>query len=195
MRAAGCPVLFLGSLFERPEVKDLLSLLSLLVDGRAMGLLRVGRLPEFQMSLSDVAAVINQLREINGADSAWLRDLDRLPVSPEAKVALHRLAVALDGFDETSSPWHLIAKFLLDRTQIAARIAVAGSIAERSQGLALWQFLNFLRFQPADTGLPTRRLLERVRRLVRIGDDRDLRQLLQAALHLNAVRLMDDSRI
>jgi superfamily I DNA/RNA helicase/Zn-dependent peptidase ImmA (M78 family) len=186
----GIPVLFLGSLFERPEVKDLLSLLSLLVDGRAMGLLRVGRFPEFQMSLGDVAAMIGHLREIQSTDSIWLKELDRLPVSPEARVALQRLAVALDGFDETSSPWHLIAKFLLDRTQIAARIAVAGSISERSQGLALWQFLNFLRVQPADAGLPIRRLLDRIRRLVRIGDDRDLRQIPQAALHLNAVRLM-----
>ena len=186
----GIPVLFLGSLFERPEVKDLLSLLSLLVDGRAMGLLRVGRLPEFQMSLGDVAAVISHLREIQSTDSIWLNELDRLPVSPEARSALQCLAEALDGFDETSSPWRLIAEILLNRTQIAARIAGADSIAERSQGLALWQFLNFLRVQPADAGLPIHRLLERVRRLVRIGDDRDLRQLPQAAQHLNAVRLM-----
>ncbi len=34
------PVLFLGSLFERPEIKDLLAWLSLLVDRRAMGLAR-----------------------------------------------------------------------------------------------------------------------------------------------------------
>ena len=36
----GIPVLYLGNLFERPEIKDLLSLLSLLVDRRAMGLVR-----------------------------------------------------------------------------------------------------------------------------------------------------------
>ncbi len=37
----GVPVLFLGSLFERAEVKDLLALLSVLVDRRAMGLVRI----------------------------------------------------------------------------------------------------------------------------------------------------------
>lgn len=37
----GVPVLFLGSLFERGEVKDLLALLSLLVDRRAMGFVRI----------------------------------------------------------------------------------------------------------------------------------------------------------
>ena len=35
-----------------------------------------------------------------------------------------------------------------------------------------------------------RRVLDRVRRLVRLGDDRDLRQLPAAAQHLDAVRLM-----
>ncbi|GAA3268818.1 hypothetical protein GCM10020258_40700 [Sphingomonas yabuuchiae] len=41
----GIPVLYLGNLFERPEIKDLLSLLSLLVDRRAMGLVRKPTLP------------------------------------------------------------------------------------------------------------------------------------------------------
>ncbi|MFX9688388.1 3'-5' exonuclease, partial [Acinetobacter baumannii] len=42
----------------------------------------------------------------------------------------------------------------------------------------------------AGRGLPITRLLDRVRRLVRLGDDRDLRQLPAAAQHLDAVRLM-----
>ena len=50
--------------------------------------------------------------------------------------------------------------------------------------------MNFLRVQPAGRGLPVRRLLDRARRLVRIGDDRDLRQLPAAAQSLDAVRLM-----
>lgn len=37
----GIPVLYLGSLFERPEIKDLLCLLSVVVDRRAMGLVRI----------------------------------------------------------------------------------------------------------------------------------------------------------
>ena len=38
-------MLFLGSLFERPEVKDMLALLSLLTDKRAMGLVRIATWP------------------------------------------------------------------------------------------------------------------------------------------------------
>ena len=43
------PVLFLGSLFERPEIKDVLSLLSLLTDRRAKGLVRIACWPEFDI--------------------------------------------------------------------------------------------------------------------------------------------------
>jgi superfamily I DNA/RNA helicase len=76
------------------------------------------------------------------------------------------------------------------RTQIAAQIAVSDNISHRSRGIALWQFMNFTRTQPSGQGLPIRRLLDRVRRLVRLGDDRDLRQLPFAAQGLNAVSLM-----
>lgn len=58
----GIPVLFLGSLFERDEVKDLLAFLSILVDRRAMGLTRVACGAEFPMSLDDVGTVIDYLR-------------------------------------------------------------------------------------------------------------------------------------
>ena len=40
LESMGIPLLFLGSLFERDEIQQLLSLLSLLIDRRAMGLAR-----------------------------------------------------------------------------------------------------------------------------------------------------------
>ncbi|MDF8334420.1 ATP-dependent helicase [Novosphingobium cyanobacteriorum] len=184
------PVLFLGSLFERSEVKDLLSLLSLLADGRAMGLVRTGCMPDFAMPLGDVACVLETLRSKEAEPLEWLTERRRLAVSAEAMTALDRLAAALDGFDADSPPWRTLAAVLLDRTRIAARIAEADSIAERSQGIAIWQFMNFLRAQPRVEGRTVPRLLERIRRLVAIGDDRDLRQLPVAAQGLDAVRLM-----
>lgn len=184
------PVLFLGSLFERGEVKDLLSLLSLLADRRAMGLARVACMTDFTMALADVAAVLDQLRDGSDDPLAWLADRAKLPISPAGQAALDRLATALDGFDADSSPWRLLCELLLDRTRIAARIAEATSIGERSQGIAIWQLLNFLRVQPREQGRAIPRLLDRIRRLVAIGDDRDLRQLPEAAQGLDAVRLM-----
>ncbi|MDX3807690.1 UvrD-helicase domain-containing protein [Bosea thiooxidans] len=186
----GLPVLFLGSLFERGEVKDLLSLLSLLSDRRAMGLVRVGCMADFEMTLGDVGAILEQLRDEDGEPLDWLAGRDGLKIVPQARGALDRLAATLAGFDADTPPWRMLSTLLLDRTRIAARTAQAHSIAERSQGIAIWQLLNFLRVQPSEQGRAVPRLLDRIRRLVAIGDDRDLRQLPAAAQDLDAVRLM-----
>jgi superfamily I DNA/RNA helicase len=185
------PVLFLGSLFERSEVKDLLALISLLVDRRAMGLLRTACLPEFSMSLDDVKVVIDHLKDNNLDVGSW-RSKEMLidGLSVEGYSALNKLAVALEGFNEDALPWIVITTVLLDRTRIAANLGQLSEIAKRAQGVAIWQLLNFLRAQPAGKGLPISRLLDRVRRLVRLGDDRDLRQLPTAAQSIDAVRLM-----
>jgi superfamily I DNA/RNA helicase len=187
----GVPVLFLGSLFERTEVRDLLSLASLLVDRRAMGLLRVACWDEFAMPLNDVAKVLDHLRNQDLAPFSWLQDGPlRASLTPEGGRALAALSVALDGFVSEVPPWEFFAKFLLDRTRRAAQIAGSTSVLERARGIAIWQFMNFVRAQPTGKGLPIRRLMDRVRRLLRLGDDRDLRQLPNAAQGLDAVRLM-----
>ncbi len=186
----GIPVLFLGSLFERAEVKDLLSLLSLLADRRAMGLVRTGCMPGLEVTLGDVGAVLESLRDEEREPLEWLAARGALPISPGGRLALDGLAAILDGFDADSPPWLTLATIVLDRTRIAARIGDAGSVAERSQGIAIWQLMNFLRVQPRSQGRAVPRLLDRIRRLVAIGDDRDLRQLPAAAQGLDAVRLM-----
>lgn len=187
----GLPVLFLGSLFERPEVKDLIALLSLLVDRRAMGLLRVSCWPEFRASLADAAETFDFLRSSGLEPGTWLLRTDELPnLSENGKRGFLGLATALGGFDHTAAPWTVLATVLLDRTRIAAELGVSTQLSERTRAIAIWQFLNFVRVQPRGRGLPITRLLDRVRRLVRLGDDRDLRQLPAAAQHLNAVRLM-----
>ncbi|NVJ00808.1 UvrD-helicase domain-containing protein [Myxococcus sp. AM009] len=187
----GVPVLFLGSLFERPEVKDLLSLLSLLTDRWAMGLVRVGCWPEFTMSLTDVAAVFDHLRQANAVPGAWLHDPGAIAgVSQAGRAALKELARTLRDFDQAASPWTVLASVLLERTRMAARLASSSDVSDRTRGIAIWQLMNFLRVQPSGSGLPIVRLLDRVRKLVRLGDDRDLRQLPVAAHGLDAVRLM-----
>lgn len=187
----GVPVLFLGSLFERAEVKDLLALLSILVDRRAMGVVRIACWPDFTMSFGDVASVFEYLRAVDHVPGAWLQSGETIPgLSDAGRQALGNLGVALADFDQTASPWAVLATLLLDRTRIAARLGASENLADRTRGIAIWQFLNFLRVQPAGRGLPITRVLDRVRRLVRLGDDRDLRQLPAAAQHLDAVRLM-----
>ena len=187
----GVPVLFLGSLFERPEVKELLSILSLLVDRRAMGLVRTACREDFRMSLGDVHAVVRHLRTADGKPMEWMERVEAIPgLSVGGRAGIASLRRAMDGFDQASTPWTVLATLLLDRTRWTAEMAGSEEVADRARGIAVWQFMNFLRVQPTAPGLPVSRLLDRVRRLVRLGDDRDLRQLPAAAQGLDAVRLM-----
>jgi superfamily I DNA/RNA helicase/Zn-dependent peptidase ImmA (M78 family) len=189
LERAGIPVLFLGSLFERPEVKDLVAVLTLLIDRRAMGLIRTACWPEFAMTLEDVVCVFEHLRGTDAEPGAW-RLSTPSEVTAAGQVALSTLHAALAGFGTTSQPWTVLATFLLDRTRRAARIAASTNVSEQAQGIAIWQFMNFVRVQPNGQGLPIQRLADRVKRLLRLRDDRDLRQLPSAAQGIDAVRLM-----
>ena len=65
------------------------------------------------------------------------------------------------------------------------------SVPDRMRGVAVWQFLNFVREQsPIASGLRIQRTLDRVRQLVLLAEERDLRQVPAGALHMDAVRLM-----
>jgi superfamily I DNA/RNA helicase len=192
LESLGVPILFLGSLFERSEIKDLLSLLSLLSDPRGTGLVRTACMPEFAMALADVAAALERLGDAEPGRPEWLDTTGILAavVSEPAISSLAALGRALSGFNLASHPWEVLSTLLLDRTRIAARIACSAETADRSAGMAIWQFMNFLRAQRGGGGPPILALLARVRRLLRLGDERDLRQLPAAAAGIDAVRLM-----
>jgi superfamily I DNA/RNA helicase len=192
LEALGVPILYLGSLFERSEVKDLLSILSLLVDPRAMGLVRVACMPEFAMDLADTAGALESLRSELRGRPGWLDDAAALAsqLSPSGARALAAIARALEGYDANSHPWEVLSIVLLDRTRIAARLGASESIPDRSAAMAVWQFMNFIRVQGAEDGARVPALLSRVRRLLRLADDRELRQLPAAAKGIDAVRLM-----
>ncbi len=185
----GIPVLFLGSLFERPEIKDLLSWLSLLIDGRAMGLLRYKSPTQLNLCLQDAATVVRVLKESQAAPLAW-RDKTLEGLTTEGQTVMAQLRTIFADATSDMQPWAVLTQLLLDKTRWVADIASTDTVAARAQGAAIWQFMNFLRVQPGGQGLPIWRLLNRIRRLVRLADDRELRQLPEAAQSIDAVRLL-----
>ncbi len=188
LERAGVPVLFLGSLFERTEIKDLVAVLMLLVDKRAIGLIRTACWTEFAMKMEDIVQVFERLRGAEVQPGAWRQAAPGLTAA--GQTAMTALSTALEGFDASSDPWTVLATLLLDRTRLAARIASSSLVSDQAEGIAIWQFMNFVKIQPRGKGLPIQRLADRVRRLVRLRDDRDLRQLPAAAQGIDAVRLM-----
>lgn len=188
----GIPVLHLGSLFEREEIRDLLSVLSLATDRFGAGLVRIACLERYAIPAQDVKRLLDHLQ---GGTKPAITRLDELrsvaDLSPAGVRGVTNLANDLKGIKASASPWDVATTFLLDRTDLVRRMAAGTGIGDRMRAIAVWQFLNFLRDQsPVATGSPVQTLLDRVRNLVLLAEERDLRQVPGAALQMDAVRLM-----
>ncbi len=188
----GIPVLHLGSLFEREEIRDLLALLTLAVDRFGDGLARIGTMPRYGLSLQDVRLATNHLRTKTGRALVSLPELSTVPgISASGAQGFSRLAADLDGLTASTSAWDYLAQYLLDRSDMVRELASKCDVADQMRGVAVWQFLNFVRERsPMMGGHPIQRTLDRVRQMVLLAEERDLRQVPAGALHLNAVRLM-----
>jgi len=192
LEARNIPVLHLGSLFERDEVRDLLALLSLAIDPFGDALIRVAAFPRYGVPLQDIHAALRHLRETPGTALTRLGTLAALSdLSEEAKAGFPLLAKDLENLPAQSRPWDLLTSYLLDRTDVGRLMAGAASVPACMRNVAIWQFLNFLReHSPVGIGMPIQRALDRVRQLVLLAEERDLRQVPAPALHMDAVRLM-----
>lgn len=192
LEARNIPILHLGSLFEREEIRDLLALLQLFVDRFGDGLLRVGAQTRYALSLQDCFLVTQRLRGGDRAAVTRLRDAAQVEgVSTNGALSLEQLATDVDGLSPSASAWEVLTTYLLDRTRQLEPLARSAEVRARLQGIAIWQFLNFVRDQsPVHAGQPIRRTLERVRQLMLFAEERDLRRVPPAALGMDAVRLM-----
>ena len=185
------PVLYLGSLFERDEVRDLLSLLSFVSGPYANALMRIAALPRYAVPLQDTVDFVEACTKAGAQPLEFLLGYAPPSGSDQAVRGLNQLQRDLREASRDSMPWTVIADFLLETTDTLRDLASGGTVATQMQCLAIWQFANFAR-EPVlfGQGLPIRRLLERVRRLLLLNDERDLRQIPLPAQRLNAVRLM-----
>ena len=188
----GIPVLHLGSMFEREDVRDLLALLSLAIDRFGDALVRVASMPRYDVSLQDVHTATHHLQSKAGQALTGLESLTEVDgVSTEGAAGFKRLAEDLSGLNPQDSAWEFLSSYLLDRTDLVREMARATTVTARMRAVAVWQFLNFVReLSPTGSGLRIPRTLDRVRQLVLLAEERDLRQVPAAALHMDAVRLM-----
>src|SRR5262249_24416984 len=62
---SGVPCLYFGDFFERSEIRDLLSLVSLASERDGVGLFRVAQLSQYSVPAADIAAVFRWRREQN----------------------------------------------------------------------------------------------------------------------------------
>lgn len=195
LEKAGIPVLYLGNLFERPEIRDLLSLVSLACKPDGRGLLRVARFDEYGIPLSDVRALLTSARERSiPFPRALSLAVESDSITPIGKSGIEKLSQHLEGLCYGSSAWHLLAQYLFGRSGYLRQLLKGESAAGQQRQLAIYQLLQFahdLRERFARTGEdPKRGFLAYIRRLEIFGEEKQLRQTPACADGINAVRML-----
>lgn len=190
LKAAGIPVVYVGELMERPEVKDILAVIQLIVERSPRALLRVAQLTTPAMKSVDVGAVLRAVLSDGSLQRcAWLRS-SALSLSPEGFASRQNLAEKLRGLTWSTSPWDFFCDLLLERRFLLADINDT-SIGGHLRRLAQWQFVYMSRVGDGDKRRPTLfRLLHRLRlrqQLREVFIDRELPPETNA---LEGVRVM-----
>ena len=192
LESRGIAVLHLGSLFERDEIRNLLSLLSFIADSAGSALVRLATLGPYRVPLADVSLLFAHSRHTRTRALDVLRDTAMIEgLSAAAREGFAALTKDLEGFSASSSPWDVLCKYLFERSAFLKPLLLSRDVRDQMKCVAIWQFLNFIREPHVHgKGPPIYRLLERIRYLVVLGDERDLRQIPSAARHADAVRML-----
>jgi superfamily I DNA/RNA helicase/Zn-dependent peptidase ImmA (M78 family) len=194
LERSGVPVLYLGDLFERPEIRDLLAVLSLAA-GDARGLVRIAEFPEYCIPLADARALLELAREREQFFPRALNLVDELPgLSDVGRRGLRLLREHLSGITFRTDAWKLLVRYLFERGGYLADLLDDESVRAQQQRLAIFQFLGFLQEQraefPASDPRSVYNTLLAIRRLEQFGEEQNLRQVPEWAASIDAVRLM-----
>ena len=191
---AGVPVLYIGDLFERPEIRDLLALLSLATGPGGSGLVRVARFPEYAIPFDDVKALTTASSEQSVTfPTALVKAQEIERISADGRQKLKLLDEHLKDLTYGRSAWKCLTRYLFERSNWLQPLLLDRTISGQQQRLAVYQFLQFIHSRlKTDPGgkFPVRSLLEYIRRLEILGDEKQLREPDEWARGLDAVRLM-----
>jgi DNA helicase-2/ATP-dependent DNA helicase PcrA len=189
------PVLYLGDFFERPEVRDMLSLISLACEANGRGLVRVARFPEYNIPLEDVRHLHRFAQEKNVPFPQALKlaeDSEKMSPAVKEKIAL--LAGQLEDLCHGRSAWKTLTRYLFIKSHYLKPFLADASVRGQQQRLALYQLLQFahnhLGAQAAGGIDPKKSLLKYIRRLEMYGDEKQLRQSSEWADGIDAVRII-----
>lgn len=190
LKAEGIPVVYVGELTGRPEVKDILAVIQLIVERSPRALLRVAQLTTPEIKSTDVKAILEAVSANGGLQrSAWLKS-NALGVSIQGNQGRQNLAEKLRGLTWSTSPWDFFCELLLERRFLLADIHDT-SINGHLRRLAQWQFAYMSRVGDGDKRRPTLfRLLNRLRLRQQLRDVFIDRELPPETSVLEGVRVM-----
>jgi DNA helicase II / ATP-dependent DNA helicase PcrA len=189
----GIPTLYIGDLFERAEIRDLLSIIELAA-GDARGFVRVATFPEYHLSAEDLnfLLVLAEKEQVS-FPQAITRFKNETGLSEPGRQALDRLDQHLQDLCYGHGIWTLLAHYLYNRSSYLSPFLNTTNQAALQQRLAIYQFLRFVYEQDRTLAAgqdAKQRFLNYVRRLEIFGEEKQLRQIPEAGQGMNAVRLL-----
>jgi DNA helicase-2/ATP-dependent DNA helicase PcrA len=192
LEGAGVPCLYFGDFFERPEVRDLLSLLSLVSEPKGIGLLRVAQWSCYSVPQADIRTLFEWRRKQDESMRSVIKNVAAVPgLSDVGRKGLERLKRDLVDAEWPVSPHTFLMSFLLRRSEYLNDLIADETVPGQQRRLAIYQLLQFsFTFKPPHGADPKRAFLSHVRRLEILDEEKQLRQLPAAVSDIDAVRLM-----
>ncbi len=191
----GIPVLYLGKLFERPEIRDLLALLELRTSNGPHALLRVARFEDYKISDEDLDVI---LTELSAEGLSFPKAFEEVQlegkISDTGLKSWQKLVSHLRLDEPGVSPAAFLNRFLFTESVSLPKLIEDDSPAGKQKLIAIYQFLHFAK--SLDTRFvkkgerKTDYFLKHVRRLAWFGEQTNLAQIPPAANNFDAVRLI-----
>jgi len=193
MERSGIPTFYIGDLFERSEIQDLLALLSL-ITGDVRGLVRVSKFPEYRLSSSDVHKIFSLAEDKQIPFREAIEQFKNDPgISMPGRQTLNLIGHHLRNHSSINGSWYFLANYLFNHSSYLRTIMQSDGNANYHQRVAIYQFLRFAYEQDrvnSNGENPKLRLLDYVRRLEIHGEEKQLRQIPEAGHLVDAVRLL-----
>ncbi|MGI8495107.1 MAG: UvrD-helicase domain-containing protein [Pyrinomonadaceae bacterium] len=195
LTAKNIPIFYLGELFEREEVRDLLALLDLKVSAKSHSLIRVAQFPEYKIPLADSRKIIQFQKENGHTFAEVLRDESFTnELSDEGKTGAEKLLKHLTSSEADISAWSFLAHYLFGESVYLESLFAETDVNSRSKRLAVYQFLKLAqsledRFSKGEK-TSIEELLIYVKKLAHFNEDKNYAQIPTEAENLDAVRLL-----
>ncbi len=195
LTAKNIPIFYLGELFEREEVRDLLALLDLKVSSKSHSLIRVANFSEYKIPLADSRRIIAVQKENNQTFAEVLRDENFSDcLSEQGKLGAKKLLNHLTSSETDISAWSFLAHYLFGESVYLETLFAENDVNSQSKRLAVFQFLRLSqslegRFA-AGKKSPIEELLIYVKKLAHFNEDKNYAQIPTEAENLDAVRLL-----
>ncbi len=191
----GIPIFYLGELFERDEVRDLLALLDLKVSVGGHSLIRVAQFSEYRIPLDDTRRIIAAQKENKQTylEVVGQEEFFNL-LSDEGKPGAGKLLKHLTFVSNDVSAWSFLANYLFAESDYLKGYFASDDVNNQSRRLAIYQFLRLAqsteaRFTAGEVA-PITGLLNYVKKLAHFNEDKNYAQIPVEAENLDAVRLL-----